>query len=1086
MKNMNEIIMAMVLLLFAFLFTGAQTTVPLELNKSVEREISGGQTHSYQIKAEKDQFISVIIDQKSTDLSVKFASDEIDNPKIKRGPEQIFLITSTAGTLQLEVRAKETGRYAIKLETLRNQTPTDQRRIEAESAFIEAERLDTGQALPKYEQALNLLNGLNDKFSEAKIIYGLGRTYQSLGNREKANAYFQQSLKLFQTAGSWDEVFKNLTPLYLIMGGKEKTLDYLAGAVPLVKALKNERLEAILLTALAKICQDLNQSEKALDYQNQALALFQMTGKRGTEVFTLTEIADADLSLEDKNRAINYLNQAILLSQGASDKALEVSLLTGIGYIYASIDEPQQALNYFQKTLPLWRQLKDKNGEAYALNFIGTTYFLLGDFALARDYFEQSPKMFREIGDLRAEGLANLYLGAVETRAGDTNRAFDYYQKSLQTFRETGDKRGEASALAYLAEIFWSRGEKQKTLENYEKSLELWRKVNFREGEAIILSNLGFVHDLLGDSDKASNFHTQALPIFRLLGNKSGEAASLYGIARTLFAQGKLNESLTNIESAINHIESIRAKITSTELRTTYLATNQHFYQFYIELLMEIHKRKPLEGFDARALQASERARARSLLDILNEAQVDIRQGIEPALVERERSLKKQLNMKDEARKRAKDQVQLEAIDKEIRQLNADLNNLLAEIKLKSPPYAALTQPTPIGLKEIQQLLDNQTVVLEYSLGEQNSYLWVVSNNSLKTFILPNRREVEAKARLFYESVNKPDDSPNSPNFAPDLSKILLEPAAAELGNKRLIIIPDGILQYIPFSALPDPKSRIQNPKSAEPLMLNHEIVYLPSASTLAVLRNESGGRKKATKTLAVLADPVFDTGDTRVKREGVESVKPNSALQKATREAGFNNLQSLPRLPATRAEARTILALVADTEKKEAIDFEANLTTVKSLEMANYRILHFATHGLLNTQNPAFSGIVLSLVNEKGKAQDGFLRLHEIYNLKLPADLIVLSACQTALGKDVRGEGLVGLTRGFMYAGAKSVVASLWAVDDKATSELMKLFYQNMLGEKKLSPSAALREAQIAMWKSKRFNPPYFWSAFMIQGEWK
>ena len=193
-----------------------------------------------------------------------------------------------------------------------------------------------------------------------------------------------------------------------------------------------------------------------------------------------------------------------------------------------------------------------------------------------------------------------------------------------------------------------------------------------------------------------------------------------------------------------------------------------------------------------------------------------------------------------------------------------------------------------------------------------------------------------------------------------------------------------------------------------------------------------------------------------------------------------------MPRLPGTRREATTILSFVSESERKQAIDFEANLNTATDPQLANYRIIHFATHGLLNSQNPELSGIVLSLFDEKGNAQDGFLRLQEIYNLKLPADLIVLSACQTALGKDIKGEGLVGLTRGFMYAGAQRVVASLWSVDDRSTSELMKLFYQGMLGEKKLRPAAALREAQIALLKNKRFAAPYFWSAFTLQGEWR
>lgn len=1073
--------------LFFCVFLNAQTIATLELNKPIEREIIGGQTHIYDIKTEKDKFISIIVDQKGADVAVKFATLEIDNPNIKRGIEQVFFITPTTGNLKLEIKGKETGRYEVQFETYRNQTPNDAKRIEIERAFIEAEKLSASnnyaQALTKYEEAYQLFNGLNNTFQEATILLSLGKTHKNLGNNEKANDYFAKSIMLFQTGGSWDELFKNLTPLYILMGGKQQTFDYLAGAIPLVKALKNERLEAILLTALAKISRDLNQSEKALDFTQQALEQFRITGKRGAENFNFTEFADGDLSLEDKKRAIGYLNQAILLSQGASDKSLEVSLLFGIAYIYNSINEHQQALNYLNKTLSIWREIKDKNGEAYALSFIGGTYAALGDYSLGRDYLEQSLLLIKQTNDLRGEAYTTSTLGAVENRLGNTDKAFDYYQKALKVFQETGEKNGEASALSNLAEIYWLRNDKQKSVENYEKSLAIYKNVNFREGEADSLSNLGFIYEIMGNADKALNNHSLALQIYRLLGTQSGEIRALYGIARVAYLRGNLNESLAKTETAINLIENIRAKIASTELRTSYLSNYQQLYKFYIDLLMQINKNKPSQGFDARALQASERARARGLLDILNEARADIRQGIEPTLLERERKLQQQLNAKDAERKRAKTPPQIEKNEQEIRKLTADFQLLQSEIKQKSPRYSALTQPQPVGLKEIQGMLDADTVLLEYSLGETNSYLWLVSNNSLKTFILPKQKIIEDQARLFYESVKNPENELRTAQVVKDLSKILLEPIASELANKRLLIVADGALSYIPFSALPNPKAQTPNPKLDTPLIVTNEIVYMPSASALSALRNEAVGRVSATKAIAVFADPVFDATDTRVNSSATQTL--NSTLKTAQRDAGYDSSQPLPRLPKTRAEATTIMELAANTEKKIAIDFEANRATVTNSDMSNYRIIHFATHGLLNSQHPEFSGIVLSMVNEKGQSQDGFLRLHEVYNLKLPADLVVLSACQTALGKDIKGEGLVGLTRGFMYAGAQRVVASLWMVDDRATSELMKSFYQNMLGEKKLRPAAALREAQIAMWKSKRFSAPYYWSAFTLQGEW-
>jgi CHAT domain-containing protein len=189
-------------------------------------------------------------------------------------------------------------------------------------------------------------------------------------------------------------------------------------------------------------------------------------------------------------------------------------------------------------------------------------------------------------------------------------------------------------------------------------------------------------------------------------------------------------------------------------------------------------------------------------------------------------------------------------------------------------------------------------------------------------------------------------------------------------------------------------------------------------------------------------------------------------------------------RLRATRREAEGIVTLAREKSLK-AVDFQANRATATSAELSQYRLLHFATHGLLNSQHPELSGVVLSLVDEQGRPQDGFLRLHEIYNLKLGADLVVLSACQTALGKEIKGEGLVRLTRGFMYAGVPRVVASLWRVPDKATAELMKRFYQGMLREG-LTPAAALRAAQVSLWKERRWRQPYYWAAFVLQGEWR
>src|SRR5262249_29501760 len=362
------------------------------------------------------------------------------------------------------------------------------------------------------------------------------------------------------------------------------------------------------------------------------------------------------------------------------------------------------------------------------------------------------------------------------------------------------------------------------------------------------------------------------------------------------------------------------------------------------------------------------------------------------------------------------------------------------QIRLKSPRYAALTQPSPLSLNQVQQLLDPSTVLLEYSLGRERSFLWLVTSTSMASFALPKRKEIEAAVKDVLDLLTESGTPEEFEAKAAHLSQILLSPVASKLGKKRLVIVADGLLQYLPFAALAAP---IAGSNKYQPLIVDHEIVNLPSASVLAIMRSQLGSRKPAPKSIAILADPVFSQNDQRIASNTISTARPPAEqdLDKATRSARELGLlrdgEGWPRLPLARLEAEQIVALASKSETKLALDFDANLSTATAPDIGGYRILHFATHALFNDQRPELSGLVLSLVNEKGEPRNGFLSLPEVFNLNLSADLVVLSACQTGLGKDVRGEGLVGLTRGFMYARAPRIVASLWVVRDKDAMEL-------------------------------------------------
>jgi CHAT domain-containing protein len=486
---------------------------------------------------------------------------------------------------------------------------------------------------------------------------------------------------------------------------------------------------------------------------------------------------------------------------------------------------------------------------------------------------------------------------------------------------------------------------------------------------------------------------------------------------------------------------------------------------------------------------------------LLSEAKAEIHQGVDPELLERKRSLEQSIAEKAESQVRFWKEKHIEdqatAVAKEIAALTTEYEQVEARIRDTSPQYAALTQPLPLNLEETQKhVLDPDTLLLEYSIGEQKSFLWAVTPDSIKTYELPNRAVVEPLARRVYELLTARNQSVANETLeqrrqrletadaeylkaSASLSQTILGPAAAELKNKRLLIVSDGVLQFVPFAGLPDPVS-------ARPLMVDHEIVTAPSTAVVALLRKETTNRKPAPKTLAVFADPVFSDDDPRVQisqlAKRAHAVRDEADAARSDSEIGLGDLR---RLRFSRQEADAITRYATNDLKLEAVDFQANRTLATSAELSQYQIVHFATHGLINNTHPELSGIVLSLVDEKGRPQNGFLRLYDLYNLKLSADLVVLSACQTALGKEIRGEGLVGLTRGFMYAGAPRVVASLWQIDDRATAEFMKRFYEGMLGQK-LRPAAALRAAQASMAKDPRWHQTHYWAAFTLQGEWK
>jgi CHAT domain-containing protein/Tfp pilus assembly protein PilF len=871
----------------------------------------------------------------------------------------------------------------------------------------------------------------------------------------------------------------------------------------------------------------------------QALSLLEDGDDHRAKADLLINIGQIYLGLGEMRQALGYYNRALPLARAAGDRQLESDTLKGCGTVYRVFGENYKALDYYNQALALARAVNDQTREVWCLGSIGLMYYVLGDYQKSIDTYSHALLLAREKGYQGAEAGMLSSMGSVHNLMGDRQKALDTLNQALQLWRVRGDLLEQASALQSIGRVYHSIGDYKKAIDYLNQSLPLLTGANSRNSEARAHCNLGRAYLEMGEHQRALDHLNQALQIWRATGNQSNTAEATHWLARLERNRGNLSEALAQIDVALNIIEWMRAKAVTGELRSAYIGSVQTYYEFKIDVLTRLAKLDPSKDYTASAFQVSEMARARSLLETLIEAGADIRQDVSPGLIERERGIQQQLSAKAAEQMRLfsgaePSKEQLAAVERQIEELSARYQEVQAEIRATSPRYAALTQPEPLSLAGIQQqLLDSQTVLLEYFLGAERSYLWLVAPDSIKGYELPKREEIEKSASRVYElltarnrrvrfetvdekraRIEKADAE--YAEAAAALSRVVLGPVAPEIAGKRLLIVSDGALQYVPFAALPEPSVVVSDKSSGAnarttnngprttdygpPLAVEHEVVVLPSALTLAVLRREISGRKPAPRTIAVLADPVFDKDDERVKaalslkkagqpgkniQARADSADVRSEIERSARESGWGEGElHIGRLPFTRKEAEVIADLVPASGRRQALDFEASRLVASSAELSQYRVVHFATHGFLNGMHPELSGLVLSLVNEQGREQDGFLRAHEIYNLKLPAELVVLSGCRTGLGKEIKGEGLVGLTRAFMYAGAARVLVSLWDINDKATAEFMTRFYRAMLGKEQMRPAAALRAAQASMWKERQWPSPYYWAAFVLQGE--
>ena len=943
------------------------------------------------------------------------------------------------------------------------------------------------KAADALQQALPLARAAHDSVGEADVLVNLG-TALSFREPKKALEYLDPALRLARSAGDRDlesAALSDIGSVYLMMGDPRKALPYVTESLAIKRQEHDRHGEMLVLANAGTIYYAIGDSYKALDTFRELLPMRRELHDRRGEGTTLYYMGTSLARLGDLDQALESFRQALPIMRQVGDARGEGRALTNLGSLYLSLGQPQDSLDTLQQALELTRKLKDLHQEESILTAMAHAFLQLGDTEQALGYGQQALRIQQELSDKRGEGLAQAELGSVYASLGERGQALDAYRKALPLLRGASDQAGESDTLNNLGTLALKDHDAKEALRDFEQASQLATEIDDRRRRAATEVNMGAAYRLLSDRQKARDSLLEASGQLATIGDRFEQSRALYLQALLEGDDRDWNNARQHLEEALRIDEQIRAAVVGGELRSTWLTTVLDQYEGLEDALMHLHQLHPERGYDVQAFEIAERARARTLLDLLGEARAGLRQGVDPELIHREHILAARLQAKMERQIQllvaGGDTAAADAVGTEIRQANDEYQQLEVKILTASPRYANFAKQEPLTLQGLQrEYLDSGSLLLEYAPGEQRSFLCIVSRTGFRSYVLPARSTLDTlaeRARASMSSANDPELAKSAPAALQALSRAVLGSVAGELGTKRLLIVTAGSLQFIPFGALPSPA----NP--AEPLIVNHEIVNLPSASTIAFLRR-NGKAERSSKMVAVIADPVFAADDPRVHGTAGPGYA-DSDSESRTRGPMVLAPTTFDRLTFTRREAENILALVPQGSGFSAFDFDASRATVQSGALRDYRYVHIASHGLVNRFHPELPSIVLSLVDRNGRPRDGFLQAADIYNLKLNADLVVLSACQTALGKDVRGEGLVGLTRAFMYAGSSAVVASLWTVPDRSTAELMREFYRGMLIDN-LRPPAALRRAQIFLWKDSRWTRPYYWAAFTLQGEWK
>ncbi len=958
--------------------------------------------------------------------------------------------------------------------------------VYTDKGIIYFNKSDYRKLLEISQNALKLAKKQKDLEFQCNVSGNIGLALSYLGNHSEAIVYNKKSLKIAEKIGyekEYGRMLGNIGCIYMNISELDSAQLYLAQAVKKMQAIKNERLEGSYLRYLGSVMYMKNNYTEAVKYLKQALSIMQKTGDQREESLALWNIGLVYWNYGNYRESLQQCQQALDLALQLGFKWAEERILTTMGLDYWNMGNYTKALDCQKKALSISRGIADKIGMNLQIGNLANLYRELGEFDRALHYYNEALALSRETGNKGDEAMHLGNIGTIHQTRKEYDKALDLYNKAIDLCQEVQNKKSESVFLGNIGEIYISLRKYNKADEYLKEALKIAQEISHKRMMASSHAKLGDLYMNMKKYAIAYTYFSKALKIAQNINEPIGIMEANMGLSVSYNQQNYYKKSLFYAEKAVKQVETMRTSITTEEFKTGFFAYNIHVYDQALDVCSDLHAKYPEEKYDFRSFSIVEKAKARSLLDIMYQGKIfqnlsEIPDSIQHRLITCEYDIEKkyqELSNELNESKEAQDKSFVLKLEEQLEDLKREKEKILDYLGKKFPHYYTLTNPVIYTINDVQQkLLNDNQALIEYFVGDKDIFMWIITKTE-QEFITLNISKTDLENRLVAISpiFNKQKQILETKidyrwaNIRLDLLyqlyKDLLEtPAAAFLNNtKELIIVPDDILNYFPFEIL---VTHLQEDEVIY-LIEDYAISYAPSAS---LLNPDLKSVNKAKDNLLAMGNPYFKTEKKKSFWQQFDSIIKYRAIFRG------NNFQQLP---DAEAEVKTIAKNFENPTV--CIGKQANEKRFKQIA-SDFNIIHLATHFLVDDSQPMYSKIVLSQTDNE--VEDGLIETFEIYNMRLNADMVVLSGCNTGMGILKRGEGLMGISRAFLYAGVSSLIVSLWPVEDKSTSVLMDSFYQYL--NKGYNKNRALQKAKIDLIQSKDYKKdPFYWAPFVLIG---